>query len=159
MRMLLQRVRRAEVRVNGPDGERLAGSIGQGLLLLAGFGAQDGESLPRSKAWDRMLNKVLDMRIFPDEAGKLNLSLRDTGGELLVVSQFTLYADCGRGRRPSFTEAAPPPVAQALFERLVADLEAALPGRVSRGVFGGDMDVELVNWGPVTIWLDSTDFS
>jgi len=159
MRMLLQRVRRAEVRVNGPDGERVAGSIGQGLLLLAGFGEQDGESLPDSKAWDRMLSKCLDMRIFPDEAGKLNLSLRDTGGELLVVSQFTLYADCGRGRRPSFTEAAPPPVAQALFERLVADLEAALPGKVGRGVFGGDMDVELVNWGPVTIWLDSADFS
>lgn len=159
MRLLLQRVRRAEVRVREPAGWRVAGSVAQGLLLLAGFGGMDGEGLPRSPAWKRMIEKVLDLRVFPDEAGKFNLSLRETGGEVLVVSQFTLYADCRRGRRPSFTDAAPPARAEALYERLAADLEAALPGRVARGVFGGNMDVELVNWGPVTIWLDSADFA
>ncbi len=161
MRFLVQRVRRAEVRVRQEAGWRTAGSVGQGLLLLAGFGGIDGEGLPRSPAWKRMIDKVLDLRIFPDgpdAAGKLNLSLREAGGGVLLVSQFTLYADCRRGRRPSFSDAAPPAGAEALYERLAADLEVALPGKVGRGVFGGDMEVELVNWGPVTIWLDSADF-
>lgn len=145
--------------MSGPEGWRVAGRIGQGLLLLTGFGREDEPDSPASPAWKRMLGKVLDMRVFPDAAGKLNLSVREAGGELLVVSQFTLHADCRRGRRPSFTDAAPPAVAEALFERLAADLEADLPGRVARGVFGGDMEVELVNWGPVTIWLDSEEFA
>lgn len=145
--------------MSGPEGWRVAGRIGQGLLLLTGFGREDEPDSPASLAWKRMLGKVLDMRVFPDAAGKLNLSVREAGGELLVVSQFTLHADCRRGRRPSFTDAAPPAVAEALFERLAADLEADLPGRVARGVFGGDMEVELVNWGPVTIWLDSEEFA
>lgn len=159
MRFLLQRVRRAEVRVREPAGSRVSGSIGHGLLLLAGFGRDDGPDLSDSQAWKRMVEKVLDLRVFADDAGKLNLSLREAGGEMLVVSQFTLYADCRRGRRPSFTDAAPPAVAETLYERLGADFESALPGRVARGVFGADMDVELVNWGPVTIWLDSSEFA
>ncbi|EMG35667.1 D-tyrosyl-tRNA(Tyr) deacylase [Desulfocurvibacter africanus PCS] len=159
MRFLLQRVRHATVRVHEPAGWRVSGSINQGLVLLAGFGREDGSDLPESPVWKRMIEKVLDLRVFADEVGKLNLSLREAGGEILVVSQFTLYADCRRGRRPSFTDAAPSAVAEAMFERLGADFESALPGRVARGVFGGDMEVELVNWGPVTIWLDSSELS
>ncbi|EGJ50721.1 D-aminoacyl-tRNA deacylase [Desulfocurvibacter africanus] len=159
MRFLLQRVRHATVRVREPAGWRVSGSINQGFVLLAGFGREDGSDLPESPVWKRMIEKVLDLRVFADEVGKLNLSLREAGGEMLVVSQFTLYADCRRGRRPSFTDAAPSAVAEALFERLGADFESALPGRVARGVFGGDMEVELVNWGPVTIWLDSSELS
>lgn len=159
MRFLLQRVRHAEVRVRESAGSRVSGSIGHGLLLLAGFGRDDGLELPDSQAWKRMVEKVLDLRVFADDAGKLNLSLREAGGELLVVSQFTLYADCRRGRRPSFTDAAPPAVAEALYKRLGADFESVLPGRVAYGVFGAEMDVELVNWGPVTIWLDSLEFA
>ncbi len=159
MRFLLQRVRRAEVRVREPAGWRVSGSIGHGLLVLAGFGREDGSDLPVSPAWKRMVDKVMDMRVFSDENDKLNLNLREAGGELLLVSQFTLYADCRRGRRPSFTDAASPATAEALYERLGADFESALPGRMARGVFGGDMDVELVNWGPVTIWLDSSEFA
>jgi len=107
-----------------------------------------------------MLEKLVKLRVFPDEAGKMNVSLLDAGGGVLLVSQFTLYADCRKGLRPSFSSAAPPAVAQALFDRLCDDVQALLPdGRVQRGVFGADMAVGLVNAGPVTIMLDSRDFA
>lgn len=153
MRLLVQRVREARVRVDGV----VTGEIGPGLLCLAGFGPQDGPDLPMAPRWSKMVEKMLDLRIFPDSEGKLNLSLRDTGGGLLLVSQFTLYADCKKGRRPSFHLAATPAVATALFDRLAADCAERLPGRTATGVFGADMDVELVNQGPVTILLDDAD--
>ncbi len=155
MRLLLQRVNRARVESEG----KTLGEIGQGLLVLAGFGAADSLDLPRTKAWPALLNKVLDLRIFPDDAGKLNLSLRDTAGDLLVVSQFTLYADCRRGRRPSFSDAAPPEAARTLYEAMVRDLGPLVPGALATGAFGADMLLDFVNWGPVTILLDSADFS
>jgi D-tyrosyl-tRNA(Tyr) deacylase len=164
VRLLLQRVSRAAVDV---DGERV-GEIGQGLLLLAGFGKADGPDLPETRVWTALCAKVLELRIFPDEAGKLNLSLKDlvqSGQDagLLLVSQFTLYADTRRGRRPSFTDAAPPDVARALYDRLAVDLSGALeaigPARFGQGVFGAEMRLDFVNWGPVTILLDSADFA
>lgn len=138
MRLLLQRVTRARVESEG----KVLGEIGQGLLVLAGFGKNDGP----------------DLRVFPDEGGKLNLSLRDTAGDLLLVSQFTLYADCRRGRRPSFSDAAPPDTARALFQTLARDLAPLVPGKLAAGSFGADMLLDFVNWGPVTILLDSAEF-
>lgn len=160
MRLLLQRVERAHVEVEG----RRVGEIGQGLLVLAGFGREDGPDLPGGKTWRALCDKVLDLRIFPDVEGKLNLSLRDTaatglGGGLLLVSQFTLYADLRRGRRPSFSNAAPPELARGLYDRLAADLSARCPGPFATGVFGAEMRLDFVNWGPVTILLDSADFA
>ena len=155
MRLVVQRVRQASVAVGGET----VSSIAAGLLVLVGFGAADGPDFAAGKACRGLLEKLLDLRIFPDEAGKLNLSLRETGGELLLVSQFTLYASCRKGRRPSFSEAAPPQVARGLYDALVEMAGQALPGRVGSGVFGADMDVSLVNWGPVTILLDSADFA
>jgi D-tyrosyl-tRNA(Tyr) deacylase len=163
MRLLVQRVSRARVTVDGLAGPEVVGEIGQGLLVLAGFGAADTLALPGSRLWATLCAKLLDLRIFPDAAGKLNLSLKDTGGGLLLVSQFTLYADTRRGRRPSFTNAAAPDVAQALYSRLAADLSAALlaagSGPFAQGVFGASMSLDFVNWGPVTILLDSADFA
>ena len=155
MRLLIQRVTRAEVTVDGAS----VGAIGQGLLVLAGFGAADTAALPGSRTWTSVTAKVLDLRIFPDDAGKLNLSLRETGGGLLLVSQFTLYADTRRGRRPSFTSAAMPDIARQLYDRLAADLAAQCPGAFAQGVFGAEMLIDFVNWGPVTILLDSADFA
>ena len=154
MRLLLQRVSRAAVDI---DGTRV-GQIGPGLLVLAGVGKDDGPELPGAKLWATLCAKVLELRIFPDDAGKLNLSLRDTGGGLLLVSQFTLYADTRRGRRPSFTNAAPPELARTLYERLAADLAAQCPGPFAQGVFGAEMRLDFVNWGPVTILLDSAEY-
>lgn len=154
MRLHLQRVSSARVEVDGST----VGEIGPGILVLAGFSRQDGPDLPGSALWNKMLSKVLDLRIFPDEDEKLNLSLRDFGGGLLVVSQFTLYADCKKGRRPSFHLAADGDDALGLYDRLMKDFEALLPGRVQGGAFGEMMDVSLVNWGPVTILLDSDEF-
>jgi len=154
MRLLLQRVSRAAVDIGGSR----VGEIGQGLLVLAGFGRLDGPDLPATRAWRTLCDKVFDLRIFPDAAGKLNLSLRDTAGDLLLVSQFTLYADTRRGRRPGFTDAAPPETARALFDRLAAELAARAPGDFAQGVFGAEMLLDFVNWGPVTILLDSADF-
>lgn len=154
MRLLLQRVIRARVESEGT----VLGEIGQGLLVLAGFGKDDGPDLPGSKAWPALLNKVPDLRVFPDDAGKLNLSLKDTAGDLLLVSQFTLYADCRRGRRPSFSDAAPPEIARALFAALFRDFGPLVPGKLASGAFGADMRLDFVNWGPVTILLDSADF-
>jgi D-tyrosyl-tRNA(Tyr) deacylase len=144
MRVLLQRVSRAEVRV----GERVTGRIGRGLLLLVGITHADGES---EVAW--MAEKVTGLRLFADTEAKMNLALADVGGALLVVSQFTLYGDAAKGRRPSFVDAAPPDVAIPLYERFLALLrERGLT--VETGEFGAMMDVELVNDGPVTLWLE-----
>jgi D-tyrosyl-tRNA(Tyr) deacylase len=144
MRVVLQRVARARVTVEG----RVVGEIGRGLLLLAGFTEDDTEETLR---W--MADKVAGLRVFTDAGGKMNLSVDEIGGALLVVSQFTLYGDARRGRRPSFVEAARPEVAIPLYERFVALLRAA--GRpVETGEFGAAMQVELTNEGPVTLVLE-----
>jgi D-tyrosyl-tRNA(Tyr) deacylase len=153
MRLLLQRVRRAKVETD----QGVAGEIGAGLLVLAGFGAEDDVGLPNRPVWRKMIDKMLGLRIFPDEQDKMNRSLADAQGDLLLVSQFTLYADCRKGRRPSFTSAAPPETALGLFNRLAEDVSRLAPGHVGSGVFGELMDVSLTNWGPVTIMLDSND--
>lgn len=144
MRVLLQRVSRAEVRV----GERVTGRIGRGYLLLVGLTHTDNEA---TLAW--MADKVIGLRLFADVEDKMNLALGDVGGALLVVSQFTLYGDAARGRRPSFIEAARPDVAIPLYERFVALLRER-GVQVETGEFGAMMDVELVNDGPVTLWLE-----
>ncbi|MDQ7832979.1 MAG: D-aminoacyl-tRNA deacylase [Desulfovibrionaceae bacterium] len=154
MRFVVQRVASAFVDISG----RRAASIGPGLVVLAGFGREDGPELPGSRVWGTMLDKLVSLRVFADAAGRMNLGVTEVGGELLVVSQFTLYADCRRGRRPSFAAAAEPTLAESLYDRLCADLAARLPGRVFTGVFGADMDVGLVNQGPVTVVLDARDF-
>ncbi|MBM4408463.1 MAG: D-tyrosyl-tRNA(Tyr) deacylase [Chloroflexi bacterium] len=143
MRALLQRVSRAEVRVDGVA----VGAIGNGLLILLGVGPRDDGAAAATLA-----RRTAELRIFEDDAGRTNRSLLDVGGEALAVSQFTLFADTTRGRRPGFTGAAPPALADALYVRFCDDL-AALGVRVARGVFGAEMDVELVNRGPFTIWL------
>ncbi|MEW5773201.1 MAG: D-aminoacyl-tRNA deacylase [Thermodesulfobacteriota bacterium] len=154
MRLVIQRVSSASVDVDG----KTVGEIGPGFLVLVGFGADDPADLPRRKAWSQMLDKLVNLRVFPDEAGKLNRSLLDTGGQVLAVSQFTLYADCRKGRRPSFHLAADAALGVRLYAAFLAALEPLLPGRVAQGVFGAEMDVRLVNAGPVTIVLDSDDF-
>jgi D-tyrosyl-tRNA(Tyr) deacylase len=160
VRLLIQRVARASVHVVESGREQLAGEIGPGLLVFAGFGAQDTESMPGSPAWNKLLDRLLGLRIFSDEAGKMNRSVADAGGGLLVVSQFTLYADCRKGMRPSFAGfSAPPALAEALYDRLVAQLRARHSGPVATGRFGAEMNVSLVNHGPVTILLDSDDFA
>lgn len=145
MRALLQRVSYASVIVDG----KIVGRIGQGLLVLLGVGRGDGEAQVRTLA-----DKLVHLRVFGDHEGKMNRSLLDIGGEVLVVSQFTLYADTRRGRRPSFTDAAPPAAAEALFEQFKEAL-AAYGLTVASGVFGAYMTIEIRNEGPVTIWLDS----
>jgi len=153
VRIVLQRVRRARVDVDG----QTVGEIATGILALVGFGQDDTPALPGSPAWAKALDKLTNLRIFPDDQGKLNRSLIDIAGGLLLVSQFTLYADCRKGRRPSFSAACPPDTARALFDRFTADARAAAPGPVATGVFGAEMDLDFVNWGPVTILLDSED--
>ena len=144
MRVLLQRVSRAEVRVGG----RVTGAIGRGFLLLAGFTHGD---TPAQLEW--MADKIHGLRLFADGDDKMNLSLDDVGGAVLVVSQFTLYGDAAKGRRPSFIDAAKPDVAVPLYEGFIQRLrERGL--RVETGEFGAMMDVELVNDGPVTLWLE-----
>ena len=153
MRLVIQRVKEASVAIDGV----VTASIGQGLAVLAGFGP--GDAAPEAMAAiTKTLEKTKDLRIFPDEAGLMNTSLLASGGEWLLVSQFTLYADCRKGRRPSFHAACPPEKAEALFSRLCAQAQAMLPGRTQHGVFAANMDIRLVNWGPVTICLDSEDF-
>ena len=144
MRVLLQRVSRAEVRV----GERVTGRIAKGYLLLVGLTHADTEE---TMAW--MAEKVAGLRLFAGADDKMNHALADVGGALLVVSQFTLYGDAAKGRRPSFVEAARPDVAIPLYERFVALLRERCPS-VETGEFGAMMDVELVNDGPVTLWLE-----
>jgi D-aminoacyl-tRNA deacylase len=145
MRVVLQRVSRASVTVDG----RVTGAIGPGLLLLAGFTAGDMEE---DLAW--MAEKVRGLRIFNDADGKMNRSVDEVGGGLLVVSQFTLYGDTRKGRRPSFVQAAHPDLAIPLYERFVALLRKGAGGPVETGEFGAMMGVELVNDGPVTLVLE-----
>jgi len=145
VRVVLQRVSAAGVRVEG----RVVGEIGAGFLLLAGFREQDGEE---SLAW--MAEKVAGLRVFEDAAGRMNRSLDDVRGDILLVSQFTLYGDVTKGRRPSFVRAAPPDVAVQLYERFSELLRQRCPGRVETGVFGAHMEVELTNDGPVTLILE-----
>ncbi|MEX2224967.1 MAG: D-aminoacyl-tRNA deacylase [Dehalococcoidia bacterium] len=147
MRIVLQRVRRASVRFDGET----AGEIGVGLLILVGAAAGDDEATAR-----RLAKKCAEMRIFGNQEGRFAASLLDISGEALVVSQFTLLADTRKGRRPSFTGAAPSGVAEALIAAFVNELEA-LGLRVATGSFGAMMDVELVNDGPVTIVVDSAE--
>ena len=145
MRAVVQRVSRASVTVDG----EITGKIGKGLLVLLGVSTDDEESDAIY-----LLDKIINLRIFEDAAGKMNLSLAETNGELLVVSQFTLYGDTRRGRRPSYIEAAAPEKANSLYEFFVAEARKQI-GRVETGRFQAMMDVELVNDGPVTILLDS----
>lgn len=145
MRAVLQRVRRAKVTV----GSELTGEIAAGWLVLLGIAPADTQ-----KEIDWLAEKVANLRAFDDPAGKMNLSVQDVGGAVLVVSQFTLYGDCLRGRRPGFTGAAPPAVAEPLYEAFVAALRA-LGVVVASGRFAADMQVELVNDGPVTFVIDS----
>lgn len=144
MRVVLQRVRRGSVMVAGA---RIA-EIGPGLVILLGIGPGDREETARA-----MAEKIATLRIFEDEQGKMNRSVLDVGGEAIVVSQFTLYADSRKGRRPSFTDAAPPDLARPLVERF-ADLLRGLRVPTQTGEFGAEMQVEILNDGPVTILLE-----
>jgi len=148
MRALLQRVTRAEVRVGGG----VVGRIGHGLLVLLGVGPADDEHVARDLA-----RRIAELRIFRDDVGRTNGSLLDVSGEALVVSQFTLWADTRRGRRPGFTGAAPPDQANALYLVFAAALADVLGHPVPTGRFGAEMEVDLVNDGPFTIWLDTAD--
>ncbi len=145
MRIVVQRVAEASVAVDG----EVVGKIGPGLLVLAGFRAGDDGAV-----LDWMAARLVGLRIFADERGRMNRSVVRTGGELLVVSQFTLYGDAARGRRPSFVRAAPPHLAEPLYEGFLARLDALLPGRVRRGRFGAAMQLSLLNDGPVTLVID-----
>lgn len=145
MKVVVQRVLEASVAVEG----RELGRIGKGFLLLVGISGQDDE-----KTADRMVDKICKLRIFEDENGKTNLSLADVGGEVLVISQFTLYADCHKGNRPSFIQAGQPDMASALYGYMVEGFKKRVP-KVGQGSFGADMKVSLVNDGPFTLVLDS----
>ena len=146
MRAVIQRVSRAQVRVEG----QITGEIGKGLLVLLGIGKGDS-----NKEADGLLEKMIHLRIFEDTQGKMNLSLLDVAGDLMVISQFTLYADCRKGRRPSFTDASPPEEAKVLYDYFIS--RAKSQGiKVAAGIFQALMEVELVNFGPVTILLDSS---
>ena len=147
MRALLQRVSQASVTVE----EKVVGQIGKGLLIFLGIGLEDTENTVKT-----LVDKIVQLRIFPDQQGKMNLSLLHTQGEVLVVSQFTLHADMRRGRRPSFTNAAPPALANSLYE-LFKETCTQYGLTVASGIFGASMGVELRNEGPVTIWLDSEE--
>lgn len=144
MKVVIQRVQRASVSIDG----QIHGAIDKGYLVLLGVGHEDDE-----KTADRIVKKMINLRIFADENGKTNLSLKDVGGSLLVVSQFTLYADCSHGNRPGFTSAAKPEHANALYEYFVSKCQEQVEN-VQTGCFGADMKVELVNDGPFTIILE-----
>jgi D-tyrosyl-tRNA(Tyr) deacylase len=146
MRALVQRVSEASVTIDG----RVTGAIGRGLLVLAGIAADDTMD---DRDW--LVRKIVQLRIFDDDAGVMNRSVQDAGGEILAVSQFTLYASTRKGNRPSYSAAAPPDVAQPAFDAFVTALAHALGRPVPTGVFGAHMQVRLVNDGPVTIGLDS----
>lgn len=149
MRAVLQRVSQASVEVEGVT----IGSCGHGYLILLGVAPSD----TKAEA-ERLWNKILNLRVFDDAAGKMNLSLLDVGGEVLVVSQFTLFADARRGNRPSFTDAARPDIAIPLYEYF-CELAERDVSQVGRGVFGAEMQVSLTNDGPITIWLDTDELS
>ena len=148
MRVIVQRVLSARVEVDG----QVTGSIGPGLLVLAGL--ENGDT-PADLAW--MSSKLTRMRIFPDADGVMNRSVVDTNGDVLAVSQFTLFASVRKGNRPSWSRAAPPDIARPLFEAFLRQLENDLGRTVPTGVFGADMKVHLVNDGPVTLFIDSKD--
>ncbi|MBQ4282335.1 MAG: D-tyrosyl-tRNA(Tyr) deacylase [Lachnospira sp.] len=148
MKFVIQRVNHANVAIDG----QVVGSIEKGLLILMGVSDTDTESM-----LTKFADKITKMRIFADAEGKTNLSLADVGGELLIVSQFTLYADCRKGNRPSFTSAGAPDTANALYEQFVALCRQRI-SKVETGEFGADMKVTLENDGPFTIVLDSRDF-
>ena len=148
MKVVVQRVSRAEVRIGG----KAVGNIGTGFVVLVGFTHADADD---ALTW--MVDKILGLRLFGDTAGKMNLALADVGGAVLVVSQFTLYGDASKGRRPSFIDAAPPELAIPLYERFVAFMRERGAGSgvpVATGEFGAMMEVELVNDGPVTLILE-----
>ena len=144
MKLLIQRVNHAEVKVSGET----VGRIGKGFLVFIGVGKDDTTDIA-----DKYLKKMLGLRIFEDEAGKTNLSLADVNGELLMVSQFTLYANCRKGNRPSFIEAGAPDQAEELYEYMIREAEKSVP-KVEHGIFGADMKISLENDGPFTIILD-----
>lgn len=146
MRALIQRVLESKVAVN----DAVVGSIQKGLLVLVGIGKNDTE-----KDIDWMTNKVVNLRIFSDEAGKMNKSICDINGDLLIVSQFTLYGDAHKGNRPSFMESAPPDWAQNFFQMFISKCEQRMGKKVQTGIFAADMKVHLINDGPVTIWIDT----
>lgn len=147
MRFVIQRVKHASVEVEG----EVIGKIGQGFLVLIGVSEEDTEAIA-----DKMIKKLIGMRIFEDAEGKTNLSLESVDGELLLVSQFTLYADCKKGNRPSFIKAGKPDLANSLYEYIIAECKKQVPV-VETGSFGADMKVELLNDGPFTILLDSAE--
>jgi len=144
MKAVIQRVRNADVKVDGET----TGEINQGLLILLGVGPEDTEKIA-----DEMVQKICKLRIFRDEEDKMNLSVKDIDGEILVVSQFTLYADCQKGNRPSFVNAAPPEKAEQLYEYFKEQCKKEVK-KVASGIFGADMKVSLLNDGPVTIILE-----
>ena len=145
MRIVIQRVTHASVSVEG----KVCGKIGKGFLVLIGVSATDNKSI-----CEKMAEKISKLRIFEDENEKINLSITDVGGEMLIISQFTLYADCKKGNRPSFTEAGSPDMAESLYEYFISLIkEKNIP--VEKGIFGADMKVELLNDGPFTVVLDS----
>lgn len=146
MRAVVQRVSRAEVRVD----QKVVGSIQKGILVLLGIGQDDGEN---DIQW--LADKVMNLRIFEDENGKMNLSVLDVKGQVLVVSQFTLYGDCRKGKRPSYSSAAVPAEAEKMYNAFVETIESRYGIKVETGVFQAMMEVELVNDGPVTLLLDS----
>lgn len=147
MKAVLQRVAKAQVDVEG----KTVGKIGLGFLIL--LGAEDSDTVETA---DRMVDKICKLRIFKDENGKTNLSLADVGGQILVVSQFTLYADCKKGNRPSFIKAGNPEHAEQLYEHVIEQCRAHVQ-KVESGIFGAEMEVQLVNDGPFTLVLDSRE--
>ncbi len=157
MRLIIQRVLNAAVHVDNI----CVASIQKGFMVLVGFGQEDTASLPQDLLWQNMLDKMLHLRVFPgktpDKAHKFHCTLEEAEGEILLVPQFTLYADCKSGRRPGFQLAAPPHIASTLFSTWVQSVDARMPSQVQCGVFGAHMDVSLTNWGPVTIILDSKE--
>ncbi|MBP8813008.1 MAG: D-tyrosyl-tRNA(Tyr) deacylase [Laribacter sp.] len=146
MRVLLQRVGQASVEVD----RQIVGEIGRGLLLLVGVEPEDSAA-----DIDWLVRKIVNLRVFSDTEGRMNRSVLEDGGEVLAVSQFTLFASCRKGNRPSWSRAAPPELARSRFDQFVAAMSEALQRPVPTGVFGADMQVALVNDGPVTLWLDS----
>lgn len=145
MRFVIQRVLESSVSVDG----KVVGQIGKGFMVLIGVGSGDTREIA-----DKMIKKLIGMRIFEDDNGKTNLNLESVGGSLLLISQFTLYADCKRGNRPGFTDAGAPDLAEELYEYIISECRKSVPV-VERGVFGADMKVSLVNDGPFTVILDS----
>ena len=146
MRVVIQRVSHASVKVNG----EITGAIQKGLLVFVGIEDADAD-----EDIDWLSGKIINLRIFDDADGVMNLSVKDTGGDLLLVSQFTLHASTKKGNRPSYIRASKPEIAVPMYEKLLAKLGADLGKKIEAGIFGADMKVELLNDGPVTIWIDS----